>query len=320
MKIWSRFVIALVIAAGVGILRVPILQAVTASYNSTVRIVDSAGNVINGVASAVTASYNSTVRVVDSTGHVIDSFGGASPANPQVATVTLTSAQVKALDTTPVPLIAAQGTNKVILPYLVLFQSKFGGTAYSSDEGSSLNVGYGSSTNDILSFTDTGQQALLTAGSSQNLNCVVGSSTPCGSTGLLTGTAYAPATASNQAVNLVNQSGHSYNNGPIVTATLAAGGNGYVVGDTGVIDPALNCSDGNATYTVLSAPSGHVATFSVTSAGGGYQTGAACNPYDTGTGGGQPGVGTGFTVNVTAVTAGNSTLAVTVYYQVVTLQ
>jgi hypothetical protein len=78
MKIWSRFVIALVIAAGVGILRVPILQAVTAAYQETVRIVDSAGNVINGTASAVTANYQKTVRVVDSNGHVLDAFGGSS--------------------------------------------------------------------------------------------------------------------------------------------------------------------------------------------------------------------------------------------------
>jgi hypothetical protein len=42
--------------------------------------VDSAGNVINGTASAVSASYQKTVRVVDSNGHVIDSFGGSSPA------------------------------------------------------------------------------------------------------------------------------------------------------------------------------------------------------------------------------------------------
>jgi hypothetical protein len=91
MKIWSRFVIALVIAAGVGILRVPILQAVTAAYQETVRIVDSTGNVINGTASAVSANYQKTVRVVDSNGHVLDAFGGSSStgytANGGVASV-----------------------------------------------------------------------------------------------------------------------------------------------------------------------------------------------------------------------------------------
>lgn len=58
----------------IGIFHVPILRAVTASYNQTVRIVSSTGTVLNGVASAVSANYNETVRVVDSTGKVIDAF------------------------------------------------------------------------------------------------------------------------------------------------------------------------------------------------------------------------------------------------------
>lgn len=62
---------------GIGVFHVPILKAVTATYNTTVRIVSSTGTVLNGVASAVTANYNETVRVVDSTGHVIDSFANS---------------------------------------------------------------------------------------------------------------------------------------------------------------------------------------------------------------------------------------------------
>lgn len=64
---------------------VSIVWGVTASYNSTVRIVNSAGNVLGGVASATTALYNQTVRVVDSTGHVLDSF--LSPSNLNTANV-----------------------------------------------------------------------------------------------------------------------------------------------------------------------------------------------------------------------------------------
>ena len=56
----------------------PILRAVTASYQETVRIVDSTGTVISGVASATSANYNETIRVVDSTGKVLDSFGGGA--------------------------------------------------------------------------------------------------------------------------------------------------------------------------------------------------------------------------------------------------
>jgi len=47
----------------------------------TIRIVDSTGTVLNGVASAITAFPDKTVRVVDSTNHVIDAFSsaGATP-------------------------------------------------------------------------------------------------------------------------------------------------------------------------------------------------------------------------------------------------
>lgn len=83
----KKLIIAVILLFGIGIFRVPILRAVTGAYNQTVRIVDSSGNVISGVASAVTGMFNETVRVVDSTGHVIDSFGGGSGAvtNPALA-------------------------------------------------------------------------------------------------------------------------------------------------------------------------------------------------------------------------------------------
>lgn len=64
---------------------VALCLAVTASYNTTVRIVSSAGTVLDGaVASATTASYNATVQIVDSTGHVVDSLvpTSASPLAP----------------------------------------------------------------------------------------------------------------------------------------------------------------------------------------------------------------------------------------------
>lgn len=53
--------------------------------------------------------------------------------------------------------------------------------------------------------------------------------------------------------------------GPIVTSHVAAGGTGYAPGDTGEITSDLIVSAANnATYTVLTAPGGVVATVSVT--------------------------------------------------------
>jgi hypothetical protein len=69
-KIFAALAIVLTVAA-----LTSIVSGVT-PYNMTVRIVNSAGTVINGVASATTAAYNQTVRVVDSSGNVIDNFVG----------------------------------------------------------------------------------------------------------------------------------------------------------------------------------------------------------------------------------------------------
>ncbi len=74
--------ILLVVALGIGIFHAPIMRAVTASFDMTVRVVDSAGNVLNGTASATSASFDRTVRVVDSTGKVLDSFGGVAGSYP----------------------------------------------------------------------------------------------------------------------------------------------------------------------------------------------------------------------------------------------
>ena len=71
-------------------------SATTASYNATAQIVNSSGTVIDpGSASTTTASPNITLRVVDSTGHVIDAFSTpaptASPVPTPVATGTATT-------------------------------------------------------------------------------------------------------------------------------------------------------------------------------------------------------------------------------------
>ena len=104
---------------------------------------------------------------------------------------------------------------------------------------------------------------------------------------------------------------NDYNAGPIATATLGAGGLGYLAGDTGTI----TTGNGNATYQVLTVGAGgDVLTFSITAPGTRYTVGAG---QATATGGAQPGVGVGFTVNITAVQTGDGTLKVVTYYQII---
>ncbi len=80
--------------------------------------------------------------------------------------------------------------------------------------------------------------------------------------------------------------------GPIPAVAVLAGGASYAVGDTGTI----STGGANATYQVLQVTStGMVTAILLTSAGTGYTTGLG---VATATGGGQPGSGTGLTVNI----------------------
>jgi hypothetical protein len=94
--------------------------------------------------------------------------------------------------------------------------------------------------------------------------------------------------------------------GAISTATLGSvsgsGGSGYSVNDTGTINnPATGAT--LASYTVNTVSSGAVATFTVSTAGAVYQP---MNNVPTTIGGSQPGSGTGFVVNITAVSGGRT--------------
>ena len=82
----------------------------------------------------------------------------------------------------------------------------------------------------------------------------------------------------------------------IGNATLNAGGAGYAVGDTGTINGTTN----PGTYQITAVAAGVVTGFFINTGGGAY---SIANAIATTTGGLQPGVGTGFKVNITALIA-----------------
>src|SRR5260370_6762237 len=82
--------------------------------------------------------------------------------------------------------------------------------------------------------------------------------------------------------------------GIISNSVLAAGGSGYVANDTGII----SAGSFNATYTVNTVTGGAVTTYTINAGGSGYVVG---NNVGTQRGGGQPGTGTGFTINITGI-------------------
>lgn len=83
--------------------------------------------------------------------------------------------------------------------------------------------------------------------------------------------------------------------GGVNTSTIAAAGSGYAVNDTGF----FSTGNGNAAYKITSVAGGAVTGYTITTPGTGYAVG---NDVTTFTGGAQPGAGTGFAINLTAVT------------------
>lgn len=211
-------------------------------------------------------------------------------------TVNVTRAQLLALVTTPITLVPAPGAGRIVSVFGIDVLFKFGTIQYQVATGSIA-----------FQYADAAHSAVVSALSADP---VVGAAS---SFSYLPGTLTTPIAISPGADNtaVVIPAGPAYNAGPIVTATLGAGGAGYAIGDTGEID------DGgfDATYVVDTVDgAGAVLTFHLTATGSRY---TVTNGAPTAVGGAQPGVGVGFTVNITAIRAGDGTLKVVTYYQII---
>jgi hypothetical protein len=213
-------------------------------------------------------------------------------------TVRLTAADLLALNVTPFQLVAAPGAGNIVAVIGVAFVYNFGAHPYQDTLFNGLDVKYAGSLVQLVSVIP--QTTLIEH--SQSAFAYSGS--------LMTTLVNILPGADNKAVQL---SGGDFHGGPIVTSTLGAGGAGYAANDTGTI----TSGNGDATYRVLTVDGGGaVLTFSITAPGTGYTVG---NSQATAPGGAQPGVGAGFTVNITAVQNGDGTLKVVTFYQIIPL-
>lgn len=82
-------------------------------------------------------------------GTVTPPSGGAAPA-VLTTTANLTSAQLKALDTTSVQLVAAPGGRKYHVLQNLVLHYRFVTTPYNENEQNALTVGFGSTVTDVI--------------------------------------------------------------------------------------------------------------------------------------------------------------------------
>lgn len=217
------------------------------------------------------------------------------------ASAHLTGAEIATLFTAPTEIVAAPVSGIAWLVVAVNAQFEPGVVSYqSADDGPGL----------YFSGADPG--AATQAGS--NFPGSLIDNPTADRIATTTGTSFShldPAVAG-RAIDVGTPQGDPTINAPVVTTTLDDGGLGYVVNDTGTIDG--NGYGAPAEYKVLSvaAITGAVLTYSITAAGDGYN--AVGNPHTTTAAGGQPGIGTGLQLNVTAVTPPDGDLYVGVLY------
>lgn len=224
------------------------------------------------------------------------SSGASGPFS--VANVTLSTAQLLALNATPVQLVAAPGAGKVICG-LGCFVFYIAGTHPLGATSFQLNWGA------TEGYTTTGP-SFYSAVSGMVGDVHMGP-------GSTVSPAQDLAQYENQAV-LIQAADNGLTNGGVATSAITAGnaGVGYAIGDTGFMDGG----NSDCTYIVNTVGGGgNVLTYTITAPGTNY---AVSTANTTETGGAQPGVGTGLELDILTITQGNGSARVVFYYSVIT--
>lgn len=230
--------------------------------------------------------------------------GGIAGGGLMVARAHLNGAAISTMFSAPVTIIAAPGANKLANVVSIEYESVAGTSIWTMTSAGLFFAGHIVTNDDInrgISLLDLFNNMALDS------QVVTGEGTSALT--ILT------ASAANKAVVVAMSDADPLRGAPIVTAVLNSGGTGYVIGDTGTI--MTQSLTGGATYVVdtVAAITGAVLTFHLTAAGTGYNT--ANNDVGTTPGGAQPGIGSGFNVNITAISPATGDLYVTVYYTII---
>lgn len=199
-----------------------------ATNNAANNVTAEAGKVLQGAGVGVastfsTATYPSTAgtsgNVLTSDGTNWTSSSAALPSQLSVATLTLTSQQIKALHATPIQFIAAPGAGKVICLVGNIWAIKFYGGSNVFVAGAAQQIGlyYGTTLSALAAATPyVIQNAQITAGASYIYNQTILAIGPLGTT---------PSSFQNIALNLYNPvvteiSGNAANDNTITITAL----------------------------------------------------------------------------------------------------
>jgi hypothetical protein len=287
-------------------------KANTPSLNGT--------NAFTGTNTFITQSLGDNTTNAATTAFVLANGGTACPTLPSAGTCAtgtgcaicnLTSAQIKALDLTPITMVAAPGASKIVIQIAEVIQGKFGTAAY-TPKSPGPNIAFCHTSAFATgttwgSWSDGGTTKTFTALASAFVAENAGSTSQLANEPILFG---------------MKPNQTSYNAGPITTMTVANGGAGYAANDTFTIDAGFTMNDtGNAIGHVVSAPGGIVATVAIDTPGTVYcvttantKTGPYPTAHTSGTG------NDALTLNVTGATVGDGTGVVTVTYMTLNLQ
>lgn len=179
------------------------------------------------------------------------SSGGSGPVF--TASVALTAAQIRGLNSTPVTIVSAQGAGLAAYPVGGALESVFGTTPFGLSS-SAIEVTYGGGSTNLAHYGD-----ILSLYSSRF------------TTALLDGGPLTLATAGNAPLTLFLPSAQATTHGAIGTNVKNAAGTGYAAGNTGLISGG----DANAVYVVLTTGGGgSVATYRIGYPGTNYVTAA----------------------------------------------
>lgn len=283
----------------VGTDKIPLARAAdNMSYYATVTEIKAFVGA-GGTLASVTDGSNtiSNVATIDFTSGGTVSSGGTGIANVAVGggaglvsiTVSISQSELTTFNSSPVALVAAPGAGKKIALIGYFWQYKEGTSQFPSGDAD-------------FYYGESGDAAPFSAGFT-----LVGGSYDQSS--LPGAQAIAPPTEN---VALVLSSfADAGVFGPITSSVLNSGGALYAADDTGIV----SVGGEDATYIINTVDGGGaVLTYTLTAPGNSYTTTAN---VPTETGGGQPGVGTGFTLDITVSVPGTGTGQIDLVYKII---